>query len=134
VLIILTGSAIPIVALDRPGRCTCGAPTGSACTATVSIYKGTDLTCSGQGLEQKAISSEGPVCLDMALPGQPLGSKSAGPTTYLPAAGRALRLPEIRQAARAPSPTAARRNLLGGLAKIGESAARTSTAYKAARV
>ncbi|MEO7591101.1 MAG: hypothetical protein ABI134_07805, partial [Byssovorax sp.] len=64
--------------------CNCGAPMGSACTATVSIYKGADLTCSGQVLEQKAISSEGPVCLDIALSGQPLGSKSAGPTTYLP--------------------------------------------------
>jgi hypothetical protein len=64
--------------------CTCGAPTGSACTGTIAIYKGNDLTCSGQALDQKSISSVGPVCLDIALPGQPLGSKSAGPTTYLP--------------------------------------------------
>ena len=65
--------------------CTCGAPTGSACTATISIYKGADLTCSGPTVANGiTISSAGPVCLDIALPGQALGSKSAGPTTYLP--------------------------------------------------
>ncbi|MEO7593456.1 MAG: hypothetical protein ABI134_19740, partial [Byssovorax sp.] len=61
--------------------CTCGAPTGSACTAAISIYK--DATCSAP-LSQIAISSVAPVCLDIALPGQALGSKSTGPTTYLP--------------------------------------------------
>src|SRR4051812_18914644 len=30
--------------------CTCGAPAGSACTATISIYKGNDLTCGGPPL------------------------------------------------------------------------------------
>lgn len=65
--------------------CTCGAPTGSACTAVLSIYKGNDLTCGGSPVTPGiAISSVVPVCLDLALPGQPLGSKSAGPTTYLP--------------------------------------------------
>ncbi|MEO5727126.1 MAG: hypothetical protein ABI134_02960 [Byssovorax sp.] len=64
--------------------CTCGAPTGSACTATVSIYKGTELTCSGPTVTQTTISSSSPTCIDNQLPGQALGSKSAGPTTYLP--------------------------------------------------
>ena len=64
--------------------CTCGAPTGSACTAMLSIYKGADLTCSGQALAQNTISSAGPTCIDIQLPGQALGSKSARATTYLP--------------------------------------------------
>jgi hypothetical protein len=65
--------------------CTCGAPTGGACTATLSIYKGADLTCSGPTVAKEiTISSEGPTCLDIQLPGQALGSKSAGSTTYLP--------------------------------------------------
>jgi hypothetical protein len=43
------------------------------------------LTCSGSTVANGiTISSAGPVCLDIALPGQALGSKSAGPTTYLP--------------------------------------------------
>jgi hypothetical protein len=61
--------------------CTCGAPTGSACTAALSIYK--DATCSAP-LSQNTISSSSETCIDIQLPGQALGSKSAGPTTYLP--------------------------------------------------
>jgi hypothetical protein len=61
--------------------CSCGAPTGSACTATISTYK--DATC-GAPLDQKTISSSGETCMDIHLPGQALGSKSAGSTTYLP--------------------------------------------------
>jgi hypothetical protein len=64
--------------------CSCGAPMGSACTAVLSIYKGADLTCSGLALEQTTISSSSSKCIDIQLPGQALGSKSAGPTTYLP--------------------------------------------------
>ncbi len=64
--------------------CSCGSPTGSACTAMLSIYKGNNLTCNGSTFAQIPISSAGPVCTDIALPGQSLGSKSAGPTTYLP--------------------------------------------------
>ena len=63
--------------------CTCGAPAGSACAATISIY-GNDLTCNGPTFAQIPISSTKPACLDITLPGQALGSKSAGPTTYLP--------------------------------------------------
>jgi hypothetical protein len=62
--------------------CTCGAPTGSACTAAISIYKGAG--CSGATFAQIPISSSSETCTDIQLPGQPLGSKSAGPTTYLP--------------------------------------------------
>ena len=64
--------------------CTCGAPMGSACTATISIYKGNDLFCGGPTLAQNTISSSSPTCIDIQLPGQALGSKSAGATTYLP--------------------------------------------------
>ncbi len=65
--------------------CACASPTGSACTATVSIYKGNDLTCSGPTVAKGiTISSEGPTCLDIQLPGQALGSKLASPIDYLP--------------------------------------------------
>ncbi len=56
---------------------------GSACAATVSIY-GNDLTCNGPTFAQIPISSAKSACLDITLPGQGLGSKSAGPTAYLP--------------------------------------------------
>jgi hypothetical protein len=64
--------------------CACGSPKGSACTAMLSIYKGNDLTCNGPALAQNTISSAGPVCVDIALPGQSLGSKSVKSTAYLP--------------------------------------------------
>lgn len=64
--------------------CTCGAPTGSVCKAQVSIYDGNDVTCGGPALDQKSISSQAAVCLDMALAGQSLGAKSAGAVAYLP--------------------------------------------------
>jgi len=64
--------------------CSCGAPMGSACTALLSVYKGNDVTCSGQSIAQHTISSIEPTCFDIALPGQALGSKSAGSVTYLP--------------------------------------------------
>jgi hypothetical protein len=63
--------------------CTCGAPTGSACAATILIY-GNDLTCNGPTFAQIPISSTKPACLDITLPGQALGSKSAEAVTYLP--------------------------------------------------
>jgi hypothetical protein len=67
--------------------CSCGAPMGSACTAAISIYKGGDLTCSGSTVVPGImISSLGPTCLDIMLPGQALGSKSAGPIAYIPGA------------------------------------------------
>lgn len=62
--------------------CTCGAPTGSTCKAQLSIYEGA--SCSASPFVSLPISSAGPTCLDVQLPGQALGSKSAGTTTYLP--------------------------------------------------
>ena len=64
--------------------CTCGAPEGSLCTATISIYKGADLTCVGPAVAQLSVSSVAPVCVDIAPPGLALGGKSAGLTSYLP--------------------------------------------------
>ncbi len=64
--------------------CTCGPPTNSACTATVAIYKGNNLTCIDPALATIPISSKSSTCIDVQLPGQALGSKkSVGPTTYL---------------------------------------------------
>lgn len=66
--------------------CACGAPTGSACAAMFSAYKGADLTCNAQSVPQihTQLSSVGPSCENLTLPGQGLGSKSASPPTYLP--------------------------------------------------
>jgi hypothetical protein len=67
--------------------CTCGPPTGSLCTATVSIYTDANLTCntnSGPPLVPLPISSEGSACVDIQPPGPSLGAKSAGSTTYHP--------------------------------------------------
>jgi hypothetical protein len=71
---------------DKRGcsECTCGLPMGSICTATISIYKGGDLTCSGPPVDQLTISSATPKCIDIQPPGQALESTSAGPTTYIP--------------------------------------------------
>ncbi|MFO0759114.1 MAG: hypothetical protein U0359_21660 [Byssovorax sp.] len=65
-------------------ECSCGPPMGSVCTATISIYKGGDLTCSGPTVTKTTVSSASPTCVDIQPPGQALGSKSAGPTTYTP--------------------------------------------------
>jgi hypothetical protein len=62
--------------------CSCGAPTGSICTAQLSVYEGA--SCSASPLMSNPISSAMPACFDIPIPGQSLGSKSAGPTTYLP--------------------------------------------------
>ena len=61
--------------------CTCGAPTGSACKAKISIYE--DANCSVL-LDQKTISSSSETCIDIQLPGQALKSKKASSMTYLP--------------------------------------------------
>jgi hypothetical protein len=64
--------------------CTCGAPTGSACTATVSIYTDAAPQCTAIAVPGVVISSVSTTCVDIQLPGQALGSKSAGSTTYHP--------------------------------------------------
>lgn len=66
--------------------CTCGPPMGSACTADISIYQGAGGTCGGSIVEQLSISSVSSKCVDIQPPGQALGGKSAGPTTYSPGA------------------------------------------------
>jgi len=61
--------------------CTCGAPAGSSCAGSISIFS--DAACSALLLLDNAITSLAPSCHD--LPTSPaLGSKSAGPTTYTP--------------------------------------------------
>jgi hypothetical protein len=64
--------------------CTCGPPEGSMCKATVSVYE--NGLCGGPPFLQLPISSVDQTCVDIAPPGQALGSKSAGPTTYVPGA------------------------------------------------
>ena len=63
------------------GDCTCGPPTGSMCTATVSIDK--DLACSDL-VGEISISSAKPACVDFSPAGLALGSKSATHPTYIP--------------------------------------------------
>jgi hypothetical protein len=62
--------------------CSCGPPTGSLCTATVSIYAGG--MCGGGIVDQGTVSSVSPRCIDIQPPGQALGSKAAGATSYTP--------------------------------------------------
>ncbi len=64
--------------------CACGAPTGSLCKAQLAIYDGSDMTCSGPPFAQIPITSAAPACLDITLPGQSLGGKSASAVTYVP--------------------------------------------------
>lgn len=63
--------------------CTCGAPTGSLCYGQLSLYQGNDLACSGPTFAQIPLSSSQPSCLDIGLPNQALGGKSAA-ATYIP--------------------------------------------------
>lgn len=64
--------------------CTCGAPTGSLCTAQLAVYDGGNLTCLGPPLASIPLSSAKPACLDITIPGQSLGSKSVGEVLYHP--------------------------------------------------
>ena len=73
------------IADDRQcSACTCGPPSGSLCTAMVSVYGDASEVCGGALLDQVTISSAGSKCFDIQPPGQGLGGKSAGPTTYVP--------------------------------------------------
>jgi hypothetical protein len=62
--------------------CTCGAPSGSECSALISIY--TDPACMSQ-LGSATVTSATPICDDFPA-GSTLGSKVAGPVTYTPGA------------------------------------------------
>ncbi|APR80642.1 Hypothetical protein A7982_05989 [Minicystis rosea] len=59
-------------------ECTCGAPMGSTCSASVSVY--TDGACSALAYAATVSSSEA-ACNDVAA-GSPLGSKSASAPIY----------------------------------------------------
>ena len=64
--------------------CACGAPTGSLCTAQLAVYDGSNMTCLDPPLVSIPISSAKHTCFDITIPGQSLGSKSAGSMIYLP--------------------------------------------------
>jgi hypothetical protein len=60
--------------------CSCGAPTGSSCSASLSVYS--DSACSTSILSNQ-IDSMGPHCFDLTA-GSSLGSKSISTPTYTP--------------------------------------------------
>jgi hypothetical protein len=61
--------------------CSCGAPTGSSCAASLSIYS--DSACSTPLFSSLSIDSNAPACVDLPV-GSALGSKSIGTPTYTP--------------------------------------------------
>jgi hypothetical protein len=66
------------------GNCTpcgCGAPSGSMCTSTLSLF--TELGCSGSSMSLW-LSSAGDVCTDIQPPGRALMSKAASELVYTP--------------------------------------------------
>jgi hypothetical protein len=62
--------------------CTCGAPSGSLCTAELSVF--TDGACSSQALLSDPISSLAAPCFDLTPPGLALGSMSVDKVAYDP--------------------------------------------------
>ena len=62
-------------------KCACGSPSGGKCAANLTVS--TDNTCAAP-LLSLPIASTGRVCVDIALSGTPLGSKSVDDITYLP--------------------------------------------------
>jgi hypothetical protein len=63
-------------------ECTCEPPTGSMCTAMLSIDK--DLACTDPVEAGLTISSAKPTCVNIQPPGQTLVSKSATSPEYIP--------------------------------------------------
>ena len=64
---------------DYACGCTCGAPSGDTCSATVTVYE--DGACS-KPLGSVMVSSDQPKgCIDVT-PGSPFGSKSSTPPVY----------------------------------------------------
>lgn len=61
--------------------CACGAPTGSACSALISVYSDACTTL----LDATTITATAPLCLDVP-PGSALASKAATAATYTPGA------------------------------------------------
>jgi hypothetical protein len=62
--------------------CTCGAPSGGKCTATISIYP--DDACALAVTDVLTIDSSMPEWCTNVPPGAPLLSKSASPPAYVP--------------------------------------------------
>ena len=62
--------------------CACGAPDGSMCTATLSVFK--DNACSVPLLGPDPLSSSKSSCFDLAPAGLPLGSKTVTALAYKP--------------------------------------------------
>jgi hypothetical protein len=60
--------------------CTCGPPSGSTCSTTVSVYTENGCTVLAYSM---TIDASGPACHDLP-PGVGLGSKSATPPSYVP--------------------------------------------------
>ena len=63
--------------------CACSAPAGSACTATLNVFKDSDGTCSVPLLSDP-VSSSGQSCFDLMPAGLPLGSKTVTDLAYQP--------------------------------------------------
>jgi hypothetical protein len=63
--------------------CACSSPAGSACTATLNVFKDSDGTCSVP-LLSAPVSSSGPACFDLVPAGLPLGSKTVTDLAYQP--------------------------------------------------
>lgn len=59
--------------------CTCGTPTGSKCTVTITIYP--EAACATASTYQATVDSGGPACTDVTK-GAALGSKSASAPAY----------------------------------------------------
>jgi hypothetical protein len=65
--------------------CTCGATAGSACSATIEVFR--DGACSAsQELLSAPLSSDGLSCFDLLPPGPALGSKTVTGLAYQPGA------------------------------------------------
>jgi hypothetical protein len=61
--------------------CGCAPPEGGVCTGSVSLYE--DGACAS-AIDQVAVASTGPVCLDVQPPGTPLGSARVSAPSYQP--------------------------------------------------
>ena len=62
--------------------CTCGAPSGSECDATLSVFQ--DQACSTPLPLSDGISSHGPACFDVMPPGPAVGSMGVDDVVYKP--------------------------------------------------
>jgi hypothetical protein len=61
--------------------CGCAPPEGGVCSGSVSLYE--DAACAS-AIDDVAVASTGPVCLDVQPPGTPLESVRVSALTYQP--------------------------------------------------